>query len=536
MVPILVRRSGVAAAAVSALVLAGCSGGPSESEEPGTEGASVVIGYGDIDTLDPIQFKANTGYLVLGNIYGTLFTQEYEEVNGYSTGIDSYVPSLAESAEYNEDGSLLTISLKPELTFADGSPLTAEDVEYTLERTLSDAGYTNVFAPYLKIAEPESDISVVDETTIEIETTGISTVLEKFLSFQSFGIVSKTLAEENGTEDWATDYFSSNATESGPYQIQDWTEGTSITLVKNENYTAEDTSGAPETVTIQNMPSTDQSYLALQNGSIDLALGLPPNLVSQAADVEELSVYEADSSDIVYLGMNQTSDKLQDVKVRQAISHLIPYETLRAEVMDGYANSAYGPAPYPMKSSLDTDGTRDAYETDPAAAQQLLTEAGATDLSLTLSILASDTTAVEAATFIQSALAEAGVSVEVDQMTDANYNTALGDGTTELFLGSWYSWGEDPIYQMNFLLKTDVYTNYARYSNTEFDGLLEEAMLVEDDETRNQLSQDAQQIAIDEAPWAFLYTRDQVVVTGDGVGGVTRPDDQFVRFQYLTLE
>jgi peptide/nickel transport system substrate-binding protein len=533
--PTKARRGAItalSAAAAIALTLSGCSA--SNNTQTST-GSDIVVGYGDVDNLDPAQFKSNTAATVTGNVYGTLVTQDYEEVDGYLRGTDSYSMSLADSIEYNADGTLLTIKLKPDLTFSDDSALTADDVAYTLQRSLSDVGYTGVFADYLNIAAPQTDITVADPTTVEIVTTAESPLLDKFLSFQSFGIISKAAGEANSSEEWAPDYFAKNVIASGPYEVASWTPGTSIVLQKNPNFTVADTSSSPETVTLQNTPSAEQSYLALQNKSIDIAMGLPPALAQQAQDNADLAVYNTVSSDLVYMGMNMDDPALQDLKVRQAISYAIPYDALREQVMKGFAGPAYGPAPYPMASALDTDGTKVAYPTDPAKAKELLTEAGVSNLNLKLSVPASDASSTETATFIQSALGEAGITVSIDQLTDADYNTALADGTTQLFLYNWYSWGEDAIYQMNFLLKTGAFTNYAHYSNPELDQALADGMAQSDAATRDQFSQTAQQIAIDDAPWAFLYTRDMIIVAQSDVHGITRPDDQFPRFQYITV-
>ncbi|MCU1656736.1 MAG: Peptide/nickel transport system substrate-binding protein, partial [Pseudonocardiales bacterium] len=124
-----VLRSAVAAGA-GLLLLSACtspkSSGSSSSKSGG--GANVVVGYGDVDNLDPVQFKANTGYTVLGNVYGTLFTENYTNKSGTLVGNNTYSLSLAKSVSYNASGTLLTIELKPGLKFEDGSPLTADDV------------------------------------------------------------------------------------------------------------------------------------------------------------------------------------------------------------------------------------------------------------------------------------------------------------------------------------------------------------------------------------------------------------------------
>ncbi|MBW9110459.1 ABC transporter substrate-binding protein [Microbacterium trichothecenolyticum] len=529
--PVRTATTAVGLVAAAAIALSGCA-----AAQPDEASTDIIIGYGDVDTLDPAQFKTDTATLVVSNIYGTLFTQKYADHDGVLVGTDEYEPSLAESVEYSADGTELTITVKPDLKFADGSDLTADDVAYTLQRSLSDVGYTGIFADYLRFSDPADGIIATDDLTVTVQTEGESPLLEKFLSFQTFGILSKADAEANSTEEWATDYFSEGGVSSGPYQVSDRTPGTNIVLEKNPEYTVADLSDSPETVTIQNQPSAEQAYLALQNGSIDIALGASPDLAAEAESVDSVKVITTASGWINYLGMNAQVPALQDVRVRQAIDLLVPYQALRDEVMAGYAGPAYGADPYPMNGALDETGDKQAYDTDPDAAAQLLADAGVSDLNLTLTVQASDPIAVKSATFIQSALKDGGITVAVDQLADAEYFSALGDGTTELFINSWYSWGEDPVYQLNFLLRTGQFTNYARYSNAAVDSLLDQAMVEADETARFDLGKQAQQLVIDDAPWAFLFARNNLSLTSPEVGGVTRPDDTFLRLQYLTLQ
>jgi ABC-type transport system substrate-binding protein len=186
-----------------------------------------------------------------------------------------------------------------------------------------------------------------------------------------------------------------------------------------------------------------------------------------------------------------------------------------------------------MVTSLDPSGTKSAYPTDIGKAKALLAQAGVNGLHLTLSVQASDAKATQGATFMQSSLAQAGITVDIAQLTDSDYTTKLSANQLQMFMGAWYSWGEDPIYQMNFLLRSGVPTNYAKYANPQVDQDIMQGVLSTDAAQRQALSQDAQRQIIDDAPWAFLYTEDQLVVTAKNVHGITRPDDGFLRFADL---
>jgi peptide/nickel transport system substrate-binding protein len=518
-------------AAVGALVLSGCSGGSSSTS--GAKSGSFIVGAGDVDNLDPVQFKSDAAYTADANMYAPLLVQQYTPKNGYLQGTDKFSPGLATSTSTSADGKTVTFKLRSGIKFADGHPITADDVAYSLQRSVSDAGYTSALAPYMGIGSP-SAISAVDPTTVQITLAHPSALLQRFLAFQTFGVLQKSQADAHkGSKGWATDYFTRNATPSGPYQISSWQQGQQLVLKKNPNY-YDAASVKATSVTIQNMPNPNQRYLALQNGSIDVALGLPPTLVAQAEKDPSLVVYKMPTSAITYLGMNNKDPVLRNKLVRQAISYAIPYGALRQQVMHGFAQSADGPVPAGMATSLDTTGKTDPYPTDPAKAKALLAQAGVHGLHLTLTVEASDATAVQSATFIQSALAQAGIKLNINQLTDADYATKLNSKQLQMFINLWYSWGEDPFYQMNFLLHSGVPTNYTGYSNAKVDADIGKGVLATDAQTRTALSQDAQRQVIADAPWAFLYTSDVLIVARKGISGITRPDDNYLRFAYLT--
>lgn len=532
------RRVAGTAAAASLLFtsLAGC-GGPPASE--GSAAEEIIVAFpSDVDTIDPHQFRSVAAYGVVGNIYGTLLQEDYAEpTDGVLEYTGRSTPYLAESATWSKGRTVLTFKLRQDLTFADGSPVTADDVAYSIRRSLSDVGYVAAVGAWLNIADVKKDIVAVDESAIELRVTHYSPLIEMFLTFQIFPILDESAAQEAATKDdpWSAEFFAKDATESGPYVVDSLVEGRNLTLTKNDNFTAADLSEAPETVVVQNMPDPQQAFLALQNGAVDLLVGLTPDTAQAVEQDSNLKLYDLQYSDIVYLGFNNEDPELKDVRVRRAISHLIPYDALREDVMKGYAGAAYGAVPYPMSDALDESGEQVAYPTDVQAAKDLLAQAGIGEgeLSLTLSVPATEVSLQQSAVFIQSALEKAGINVEVNELSDAEFNANLG--RMQMYVDSWYSWGQDSIYQLYFLLKTGLFTNYTNFSNKEVDDLIERAMATTDADERHELSQRAQQIVIDQAPWAFLFTRNLLVGAQPGVSGITHSNDANLRFDQLRM-
>jgi peptide/nickel transport system substrate-binding protein len=524
----------IVTASLLSVTVAACSGSPPKQ---GT--SEVIVAFSsDVDTLDPHQFRSVAAYGVVGNIYGTLLQEQYADpVEGVLKYTGSSTPYLAKSATWNDDRTRLTVELREDATFADGSPITAEDVVYSLQRALSDVGYASAIGAWLNVSDPKTGIVAKDEATVEMHVTHYSPLIEQFLAFQIFPILDESAAKAAATKDdpWSAKFFAKQATASGPYVVESLVAGEGSTLKKNKNFKAADISKAADTVVVKNMPDPQQAFLALQKNAVDLVAGLTPDIARAVEKDANLKLYELPYSDIVYLGMNNKDPALKDVRVRQALSYLMPYDALRRDVMKGYAGAAYGAVPHPMRDALDTTGDRVAYPTNVEAAKKLLDDAGigAGDLSLTLSVPATEVSLRQSAVFIQSALEKAGIKVKVNEMSDADFNSNLGK--MQMYIDSWYSWGQDSVYQLFFLLKTGLFTNYTNFSNKEVDKLVERAMATTDPDKRRAFSQQAQQIVIEEAPWAFLFTRDTLIGARRGVSGITHSNDANLRFDRLRV-
>jgi len=526
-------RRALAVAALLCLAAAGCGGPP-----PQAAAKEVIVAFpSDVDTIDPHQFRSVAAYGVVGNIYGTLLQEDYDApADGVLKYKGKSAPYLAESATWNTDRTVLTFKLRKDLKFADGSALTSEDVLYSLQRALSDVGYASAIGTWLNVKDASKDIVAADASTVELRVTHYSPLIESFLAFQIFPILDKSAAQAKagGDDPWSAKFFAKEATASGPYTVESMAQG-ETTLTKNPNFTAADEGDAPDKVVIKNMPDQQQAFLALQNGAVDVVYGLTPDIAESVKKDSGLKLYDLPYSDIVYLGMNNKDPVFKDVRVRRAISLLMPYEALRSDVMKGFAGAAYGAVPYPMGDSLDTTGDKLAYPTDVEGAKKLLAEAGYGDgkLSLTLSVPATEVSLRQSAVFIQSALQNAGVTVKLSELNDAEFNSNLGK--MQFYIDSWFSWGQDSVYQMFFLLKTGLFTNYTNFSNPEMDRLVEQAMATTDAAERRRLSQQAQQVVIDQAPWAFLFTRNTLIGTRAGVTGITQSNDANLRFDRLRV-
>ncbi len=537
----LIRNTAFLVLAASAAVACGSDGTtPVTTDAAGTDTPpaeaeqTLVIGGGDIDHIDMVQFHSVSARLVMANVYSPPQQEVMEDdpdVPGGLRGTGEFSYGVTEGLELSEDGLTGTLRVRDGAKFASGEDITAEDLAYTMRRWLGGPGYTTSSRPYFGISDDvDGSIKIVDDRTVEVTFERASAMIDKVLAFTQFGIIDASVAEDNAGEDgWASEYLAKNATASGPYEIAEWVPGQYMELSRSD-LTVYGPEAEMDTVRLQVIPDQSQRLLALKSGEIDIALEMPPDLLAEAAEDPELKVYSLPSSSLTYLTMHNEMAPLDNPVVREAISLAVPYEALVSTVMQGYGKRAGSPIPEPIEGSL---GLEQAFETDVEAAKQLLTENGLDGVQVTLTVNAENAQHVQAATFIQDSLRQAGIDVNVQTLPGAEYTTRLNAGELQMSINSWYSYGEDPFYQLQFMLGTGAFTNYARYSNPELDELIAQGAASVDPEERAEIARQAQELVIADAPWAYLYTADHVFVTRKDISGITNTLDKVLRLQYI---
>lgn len=528
------RLAAVASLVTAGVMLSACATTTPEASGDAGNAKPIVISLdSSVDILDPQQWRTPASMVTTGSLVEQVIEQTYDEDGIVRTGTTEFENALAESYEYSDDGTTLTIVLRDGLTFADGSPLTAEDVVWTFQRGLLGPGYIKVLYPMVGITSPDQFVAV-DDLTVEITVPFASPLLDKLLAMQPFGILSKESADEFGTDEdpWAAEWFRENDNSSGPYTVSAYDPTTSITLEPNPNYYAPDKvrNGG---VTIQFVSDPAQRALLLQSGEIDLAQGLPLDQVAKLEDVEGLNVVSEQSNRLEYLGLNTSIAPFDNPLVRQAVAAALPYEAFVEEVMYGYARPASGVIPEGMVTHSDDAGT---FDQDIDSAQKLMDEAGVAPFTTTLSFKQSSGVEARAAVFIQSALAEIGITVEVNPLPDAEFTQRTGARELPMYLNNFLGWGADPFYQMKSLVGTGSGTNFTSYGNPELDALIQTGFETLDEAERERISAEAQAIIFDEMPFIPVWNPNWTFVVRDGVSGLTKDNTEQLRLQYLTKD
>ena len=487
----------------------------------------------DINILEQHLFRSTGSYAVTRALYQPLLDQVYTVEDGVRRGTSEVKPSeILTSYDLAADGTA-TFVLNPDAKFASGDPIMASDAVYMLRRSIeAPASYIPLLFPFIAVDSSTSFV-VVDDLTFTIKPNQPTALFNRFMTFQVFGPIQESLATAQATGDdpFAFDYFTTNANASGPYALASWDQaGGELVLDPNPGWPGD---VANSGIIIRNVPDAEQRALLLQNGDLDVASGLPPRLLDRLQDDPNVKVYSAPSTRINYIGLNSAAEpNLANKLVRQAISYAIPYQALIDNVMFGFAS----PAGTLITSSMETYQGEAAgvYTTDMALAQDLMDQSGVGPFEVELAVQNSRAQDQQAAVFIQDALSQIGITVNINVLPDGDFAAKRDNREVAMFFHEWFSWGDDPYYQLSFLAKCGAFTNFAGGCNERLDEIIAEGTFETDPTVRNALSLEAQQLMVDDADRIYLWSADWTLATQSDITGVTKDFTEVPRFENLS--
>ncbi|MEU6997990.1 ABC transporter substrate-binding protein [Nonomuraea sp. NPDC046570] len=424
------RSQTAALLVVGALALAACSsGGSSTPASPQAGGKTLVIDTSfDLKTGDPGRTYEPTGLIIGKAAYETLLTFDGSDVT-------KPVPLLAESYELSKDGKQLTLKLKQGATFADGSPVTADDVVFSLTRVRDMKGTPSFLLDGVEVEK-------TDASTITLTSKKANPALPYILPNPALGILNSKVAKEHGAtadaQDKAEQYLNSASAGSGPYTIESFNVSSQVVLKANPKYYG--TKPAYEKVVLRNVEAATQK-LNVQRGDSQVALNLSGDQVKGLSG--GLTVKKTASANVIFLLANQNSEiskTTPNAKFVEAIRKGVDYSGLLELAGEG-ATQAPGVIPSQILGALPAD---QAATRDVEGAKAALAASGVANPTVKLEYPSELT--VNGLSFqplaerIQANLKEVGITAE---LAPAPITTALDNyrnGKEEL--GLWY-WGPD---------------------------------------------------------------------------------------------
>lgn len=413
------------------------------------DGDKVVLTVGlanDFDTFNPVVGVEVPDYEVWNVQYATLTDKAAAD---YET-----IPGLAESWTVSEDGKTVTYTLRDGLEWSDGTPFTAEDVVYTVNRARDEAwlNYTSTVQ--------NLEARVVDDTTVEIT----SSVPDPKQPAMDVYILPKHVIDSLDAKA-ITKWDGITNVGSGPFTLTEAKRGQFWTVTANPSYWGWEGKEPPiDEVIYRLFSNADAMVAALERGEIDVAHAVPAEsfeklsttdgivaLQGEQGGFTEISVNGGRPEDKRVDGIGNGNPALSDLAVRQAIAHSIDKQTLIDRVSAGLARPGTTISASANPEWIPEIPEADQYTFDLAKAKQLLDGAGyedtngngvregkdGKDIVLDYYILSDSTTAAPNAEFVTGWLKEVGLGTTVKTVSSSRLTEIIGKGDYDLFQWGW---------------------------------------------------------------------------------------------------
>ena len=513
------------------LAMSGCGNEPAVDDTPdntaeATDGAQagnesgikrggvLVMRRAGVTPINPLQTIAPQGDDVVYAMFFECLT--WFDENDYTAQ-----PWLAESWEYSDDSLQLDMKLIEDANFCDGTPLNAEAVKKTFDFYL-DEETGHIQRAYIQNV---SSVEVVDEYTVRFNFSEPDSGFLTALS-QPIGYIMAPAAIDKYKETQDPEVFAREGG-SGPFVLESMLDGESYTAVKNTNYYRMGEDGQPlpylDGAVVMVIGDTAVASANLQSGDIDLI-----DRVQSVSDIETLS---ADPNitmlDMAFamdhlLYMNTTKAPFDDIRVREAMCYAVDRQDLIDTLAggDGYIT----PTIILPNQTWYSDDIIPTYTYDPEKSRELLSEAGYPDGVTVELYYGTYSNMQQISELIQSQAEAAGFNIElvgVDGATNkqiwASYNEDAPAGMRLNDIGQPKA---SPYIQLEYIFGPDALQNCSKWFDPRVGELLDQIRAETDQEKRDELCFEFQELQAEFIPICMLHTVPGVAAMRSWVEGV----------------
>jgi len=332
----------------------------------------LVVGLSeDYKSLDPNRAYEPGGSLIHHSVYDTLVTFP-------SDSVSEILPNLAASWNISDDGLVYTFTLRDDVVFSNGDPLTAGDVVFSFNRM------KNLKDNPSFLADTIASVEATDDLTVVMTLTQPDPAILAKLIFYAFSVLNADEVRANGgtdapdaaETDTAEEWLMGHSAGTGPYMVESYEPTVQTVLVRNPNYWGEPVYF--DRIVIRNLPETSTQKLALEAGDIDIAMDVIADQVPSFEANPDIQVFSTQSDTLIFLLCNQDpaiGGPVSNPLVQRAIRYTVNYEELRFLSGKG-ANTPAAMVPIGFAGALEPS---EAFPRDLEAARGLLAEAGYAD-------------------------------------------------------------------------------------------------------------------------------------------------------------
>ncbi|WP_330631168.1 ABC transporter substrate-binding protein [Halocatena halophila] len=518
---------------IAAVSLAGCSG--STDESGGTDGGSSGEASGTINYARGAATKSLDLHKIDDGESVKVTNQIYDKLVQFVPGKNEIEAGLA--TEWETEGKTITLTLREDVTFHNGEDLTASDFVATYKR-FTDPEYEYYIGEedatsYAgnTFGEVES-VEATDETTVTITTKKKFAPMLRNLAVFAAGVMSEKEIETG-------EQFDSTAVGTGPFTLDAWqNEGEKIRLKANPDYWGE--TPKSEFVIFLAVGENSTRVSKLTSEDIHIIDGIDAEGADRIDKADGVELVQKTGLVTGYMAMNlEKREEFRNTKVRQALNYAVDTKAIVDSIFRGFASQSSQAVP-PAVPGHNED--LDPYPYDQQQATSLLEEAGFGDgFDFTLTTFTNPRPYIpspsQAAQKVRTDLKEVGINVTIEKKSWNDFlNYTIAGKHDACFLG-WNADNGDPDNFLRPLLHPGIESpdgqdwasfsaegynvyNASGWANQEFMQKVEEAQtIIDDDDARMKLYNEANQISHDEAPWVFLDHADELRGVKDAVSG-----------------
>jgi ABC-type oligopeptide transport system substrate-binding subunit len=458
-------------------------------------------------SMDP---GVSTGYDELA-----IFFNIFDGLTGVDMATGEVVPRCAESWEANADATQYTFTLRQNLKWSNGEPITAHDFEYSWKRVL-DPETLSLYRPAmhpiknaLAIDSEENPmdfnelgVKATDDYTLVVDMESPCPFFPLLTSTWTYAPVPKAVIDDKGDQ-WVE---AENIVSNGPYKMTEWNHDQNIVLELNEHYYGDAPTITRGEYTIFPDDST-QEYISFENNELDIASPSGPDLERALADpAAKANIHTFQQSNCRMITCDAKTAPTDNADFRRALYAALDRETICNDILKGEAAPAYNvlPADIPGNNPEATNPVGE--EAAKAALEASGVDVSNLELEYSYRI---DSTVKLVAEYIQQRIPEVlGFKVKlnpVDGATYSDYNASRKDQPFNTKYGTWGSDFADPSnwHNQNFVSQSDHY--YTSWVNEEYDKICAEAVSEPDAQKRAELYRQAEEILVHDAIYIPVY-------------------------------
>ncbi|HYE83720.1 MAG TPA: peptide ABC transporter substrate-binding protein [Clostridia bacterium] len=492
--------------------------------------------------LDPQLAQGTHDSWVLDHIFEGLYKKSQD---------GSIVPGMAKEYKLAADNVTYTFTLRDDIKWSNGEPVTAHDFEFAWKRALDPALASDYAFQlyYLKGGEAyntgagkveDVGVKAIDDKTLEVVLATPTAYFVELTSFYTYYPVNKKTVEAN--PDWAKD--PSTYVSNGPFKLTGWEHNASITLTKDENYY--DASLVKlDGIEFAILTDENTAWQKYEGGEFDFLTPLPQAVVAQmkAAGNKELVI----GGDLAtyYYNLNTKLKPFDNVKIRKALSLTLDRQTICDKIAQGGQLPAEGVVPFGMTDENGGEyrnGAGKLVEYNVEEGKKLfaegLAETGfkAEDFSK-FSLLYNTSEAHKKIAQAAQEMWRNNLGIEL-QLENVDFQVKLDRekaGDYQVSRAGWIGDYVDPMTFMDLWL-TDGAFNDADYSNAEYDKLVLEAKSSTDQKLRMENMRKAEQMLMEAMPVVPVYFYTQPYAQKPYVTGVFKPLNRYPYFIYADIQ